>query len=97
MHLLFGIPTNIAASPLGFRTELDVNPKGERNYSHRRLRVHPPDSTTIPDQKNPGPSRIVFHERQSEAELRGTRWYRYIVDVPLTSISSRAGPQGYSP
>ena len=27
-HLLFGIPINIAAGPLGFRTELDTDPKG---------------------------------------------------------------------
>ena len=27
-HLLFGIPINIAAGPLGFRAELDANPKG---------------------------------------------------------------------
>jgi len=31
-HLLLGIPTNIAAGPLGFRAELDVNPEGEEGY-----------------------------------------------------------------
>ena len=34
-HFLFGIPANIAAGPLGFRAELDVDPKGERTCSHR--------------------------------------------------------------
>lgn len=29
-HLLLGIPTNIAAGPLGFRAELDIKPKGEQ-------------------------------------------------------------------
>ena len=33
-HLLWGIPTNIAAGPLGFRAELDVNPKGDCICSH---------------------------------------------------------------
>ena len=27
-NLLLGIPTNIAAGPLGFRAELDIDPKG---------------------------------------------------------------------
>ena len=30
-HLFFGIPANIAVGPLGFRAELDLNPKRERN------------------------------------------------------------------
>ncbi|KAF9787448.1 hypothetical protein BJ322DRAFT_1218157 [Thelephora terrestris] len=46
-HLLLGISANIAAGPLGFRAELDLNPA---------------------DEKNPTASRIVFCERQSEAE-----------------------------
>jgi len=28
-HISLGIPTNIAAGPLGFRAELDIGPKGE--------------------------------------------------------------------
>ena len=32
-HLSLGIPTNIAAGPLGFRAELDIGPKGERGRS----------------------------------------------------------------
>ena len=32
-----GIPTNIAVGPLGFRADLDIGPKGERNRSYRDL------------------------------------------------------------
>ena len=28
-HVSLGIPTNIAVGPLGFRAELDIDPKGE--------------------------------------------------------------------
>ena len=38
IHLLFGIPTNIAVGPLGFQAELDTNPEGEQGHpSHHRL------------------------------------------------------------
>ena len=42
-HLLLGIPTNIAAGPLGFRAELDTNPNGEQDRSHRDLKADQPD------------------------------------------------------
>ena len=42
-HLLFGIPINIAAGPLGFRAELDVDPKGEPSCSRCRLEAGRPD------------------------------------------------------
>lgn len=29
-HLALGIPTNIAVGPLGFRADLDIDPKGEQ-------------------------------------------------------------------
>ena len=32
-HIAFGIPTNIAAGPLGFRAELDIDSTGEF-YQH---------------------------------------------------------------
>lgn len=32
-HVSLGTPTNIAVGPLGFRAELDVDPKGERGFS----------------------------------------------------------------
>ena len=35
-HLLFGIPANIAAGPLGFRAELDINPEGEQPHHQCR-------------------------------------------------------------
>ena len=34
-HASLGIPTNIAAGPLGFRAELDIDPKGERDRLSR--------------------------------------------------------------
>lgn len=34
-NLLLGIPTNIATGPLGFRAELDVDPKGGRGRFDR--------------------------------------------------------------
>ena len=61
-HLLFGIPANIAAGPLGFRAELD---KGEPNFPHRGLKANQSDSAAILDEENPGPSRIVFHKSES--------------------------------
>ena len=67
-HLLFGIPANIAAGPLGFRAELDVNPKGERTCSHRGLRAGRTDPTATSDEKNPDPSRIAFRERESDPQ-----------------------------
>jgi len=32
-YLSLGIPTNVAVGPLGFRTELDVDPKGDQSPS----------------------------------------------------------------
>jgi len=32
-YLSLGIPTNVAVGPLGFRTELDIDPKGEQSLS----------------------------------------------------------------
>ena len=36
-HVSLGIPTNIAAGPLGFQAELDIDPKGEQNHSYHDL------------------------------------------------------------
>jgi len=36
-HTALEIPTNLAAGPLGFRTKLDIDPKGERGRSYRDL------------------------------------------------------------
>ena len=67
-HLSFGIPANIAAGPLGFRAELDIDPRGELTCSHRVLRASRVDPTAISDEKNPNPSRIVFPKRESEPQ-----------------------------
>ena len=41
-HISLGIPTNIAAGPLGFRAELDIGPKGEqRRLYHDRRQMGP--------------------------------------------------------
>jgi len=61
-HIALGIPTNIAVGPLGFRAELDVDPKG---YLVMILLVGVdwPDPTVALDE-NPGPSRIVFRDKK---------------------------------
>lgn len=42
-RLSLGIPTNIAAGPLGFRTDLDIGPEGEqpRSDSDQRRQINP--------------------------------------------------------
>lgn len=65
--LLFGIPANIAAGPLGFRAELDVDSEGGIR-SYHDSRQDRPDSTLILDENNPRPSRIAFCEKESGAE-----------------------------
>ena len=67
-NLLFGIPANIAAGPLGFRAELDVESEGGWICSYRYSRQDRPDSTLILDENNPRPSRIAFGEKQSGVE-----------------------------
>ena len=67
-NLLFGIPVNIAAGPLGFRAELDVESEGGRICSYRDSRQDRPDSTLILDENNPRSSRIVFCEKESGTE-----------------------------
>jgi len=36
-HISLGIPTNIAIGPLGFRAELDVDPKSEQGRPYYDL------------------------------------------------------------
>ena len=64
-HIPLGIPTNIAAGPLGFRAELDINPKGEQDRLSR-LRADEPDSTVTPDKKGAGVSRIVARDEKHQ-------------------------------
>ena len=67
-NLLFGIPANIAAGPLGFRAELDVESEGGWICSYHDWRQDRRDSTLILDGNNPRPSWITFGEKQSGAE-----------------------------
>ena len=36
-NIFLGIPTNIAAGSLGFRAELDIGPKGEKDYNWEQI------------------------------------------------------------
>ena len=67
-NLLLGIPTNIAVGPLGFRAELDVDPKSKSEHLLCCcLGADPPDSPVPLDERDPGPSRIVSHKVEQEA------------------------------
>ena len=69
-HIFLGIPTNIAAGPLGLRAELDTDPIGNKNRSDRDLVVDRSDSLiAMLDENNPGPSRIVFHNKSEDQGL----------------------------
>ena len=69
-HIYLGIPTNIAAGPLGFRAELDTDPIGNRNRSDHDLAADRPDSSIVmPDENNPRPSRIIFHNKSEDQGL----------------------------
>jgi len=66
-HLYLGIPTNIAAGPLGFQAELDIGPKGEsRSYHDLENR---PDSTVMPDENDTRASRVVFRDKKEDQGL----------------------------
>ena len=62
-HIFLGIPTNIAAGPLGFRAELDIGPKGEQDRLSR-LRADQPDPTATLDKKDTRASRVVFRDKE---------------------------------
>jgi hypothetical protein len=64
IHL--GIPINIAAGPLGFRTELDTDPAGDQNCSYHDPEPDQFDSTVALDKNKPGSSRVVFHDEKRE-------------------------------
>ena len=67
-NLLMGIPTNIAVGPLGFRAELDIDPKSKPDHlSCYYLGANPPDLPAPLDERDPGPSRIVSHKVEQEA------------------------------
>ena len=64
-NIAFGILTNIAAGPLGFRAELDIDSTGD---SYQDLEVDWPDSTATLDEENPRPSQIVFKDKEREGQ-----------------------------
>ena len=69
-HLSLGIPTNVAIGPLGFRAELNVDPKGGRSRSlFDDRKVDRADSTTTPDEDNPGPSRVIPIELDAGSQV----------------------------
>jgi len=59
-----GIPTNIAAGPLGFRAELDIEPRGGSRSSHNF--EYQSDSTVTLDENDTRASRIVFQDKKRE-------------------------------
>lgn len=63
-HVFSGTPTNIAAGPLGFRAELDIEPEGEKSRPHHDLGTDRPDPTGTLDEKDLKASRIVFCEKE---------------------------------
>jgi len=65
-HIPLGIPTNVAAGPLGFRADLGISPKGERGRFNRNLGTDRLDSPVTLGEKDTATSRIVFHDKKSE-------------------------------
>ena len=65
-HVSLGIPTNIAAGPLGFRAELDTGSGGKSSRSCHDPGADRPDSTVTLDEKDTRASRIVFRSQKSE-------------------------------
>jgi len=65
-HIFLGISTNIAAGPLGFRAELDIEPKGEKGCPHHGFKTDRSDPTGTLDDKGPGASQIVFCDKERD-------------------------------
>jgi len=67
--LFLGIPTNIAAGPLGFRAEFDIGPKGECSPSQcRDPEAGISDSTVALGEKGSRALRVVFQDKGSETQ-----------------------------
>jgi len=64
-HIPLGIPTNVAAGPLGFRAELDIDRKSEQDPLSQS-RADQPDSIITLDKNGTGVSRIVVHDDKRE-------------------------------
>ena len=67
-HITLGIPTNIAAGPLGFRADLDAGSTGEQDRPYHDSEADGPDPTAAPDEKDIKAQRIVFQEKESEGQ-----------------------------
>jgi hypothetical protein len=67
-HLVLGLPTNVAAGPLGFRAELDIGPKGEETRFYHGFWSRPTWFDTTLDEESPRTSRIAFHDKRSEGQ-----------------------------
>ena len=65
---VLGIPTNIAAGPLGFRAELDTSPKGEKNRDYQDLEADLTDSTVALGKNNNKGLQIVFQGTTGEGQ-----------------------------
>ena len=63
-----GVLTNTAVGPLGFRTQLDIAPKGEQNRSYQDLDADWTDSTVALDEESSGSSRIVFQGKTEKGQ-----------------------------
>ena len=72
-HISLGIPTNVAAGPLGFRAELDIGAQGEQDRSCHDLEADGPDPTVVLDEGDARASRIVFQDNDSELIWKNLR------------------------
>lgn len=66
-HLSLGIPTNIAAGPLGFRAELDIGPKGKRDRLSR-FRSNLSNLTVTQAEDGTRASQIVYQDKEREGQ-----------------------------
>jgi len=78
-HISLGIPTNVAIGPLGFRAELDIDPKGKQDVSPHNVVADRTGSTAVLDDNGTRASRIVLQDKEGEGQK------------PLMSETSTAG------
>lgn len=84
-HIFWGIPTNIATGPLGFRTELGIGANGEQNCFRHDPFEDESDSAVAQGSENNGVSRIVFYDKKSDGQ-----------EPPASKIQTRAAVIGGS-
>ena len=90
-HISLGIPTNIAAGPLGFRAELAVDSEGQQSRSCHDLEVDGPDLIAILDENDAKGSRIVLHDKMSGDQGSA------VTDVLATGFVVKSNEQGGDP